>query len=87
VSINNTKTQNPLRYYRLSDFRTIVVSGTTSSSTDTAATFGHNATEVPTWWIVQEGDVYIPRYGMGSDTVIVQSRLASQAFRLLLFFS
>jgi len=60
--------------------------GTTNATVDTATKFRHGKNQVP-WLIVrQEGDVYIPRSGIGPNDVDIRSRTASTPFRVILFF-
>lgn len=74
------------RLLRLSDFRTKELTGTTNSSANTAQVFLHASKEVPAFWLPVEGCVYVPRQGLGPDTVDVRSTKTSETFRVLLFF-
>jgi hypothetical protein len=70
----------------LRDFSTVEVTGTTASVADTAAKFRNSAGVEPFFWFALEGDVYIPRRGLGPTEIDVRSRLTSQPFRILLVF-
>ena len=60
------------------------LAGTTSSTENSSALFRHKLESAPRMWLPLEGDVYIPRNGLGSQKVDVRSRLASEQFKLLL---
>lgn len=70
----------------LTDFRSVVVSGTTNSTADTKSLFRNPSGIAPFMWLPLEGDVYIPLNGLGPTDIDVRSRLTSQSFRLLLFY-
>ena len=70
----------------LRDFRTAEVTGETSGTGDTAARFKNPAGVMPFMWFALEGDVYIPRRGLGPSEIDVRSRLTSQEFRILLVY-
>lgn len=74
------------RLLKLSDFRTKELTGTTASSANAAGVFRHAAKEVPAFWLPVEGAVYVPRQGLGPDTVDIRSTKTSEPFRVLLFF-
>lgn len=71
-------------YVKQKDFRVFEVSGTTHGTANTSRLFRHAQSQVP-WavWIV-EGNVYIPRNGLGPQEIDVRSVASSQAFRILL---
>ncbi len=71
---------------RLDDFEYVEVTGTTNAVADTTSKFPHKVGSAPRFVIVQEGDVYIPRFGIGPNEVDVRSRLTSHPFSILLFF-
>jgi hypothetical protein len=73
-------------FIKLDDFQTVEVSGKTSGTADTKATFRNPAGVAPIFWFALEGDVYIPRRGLGPSELDVRSRLTSQEFRLLLVY-
>lgn len=74
------------QYIVLKDFRNAELTGTTASVGDTQALFRNPVTAMPIFWIVLEGDVYIPRRGISASNVDVRARLASTDFRILFFY-
>jgi hypothetical protein len=75
-----------IKYIRLKDFQSLVVTGTTSATANTTSKFRHGANQVPAYWIVQEGDVFVPRNGADQNIIDVQSAKTSQPFKLLLIY-
>lgn len=71
---------------KLKDFKSVEVTGTTHGTADTQRLFRHGQNALPYAWFVLEGDVYIPRRGVGMNDVDVRSRLTSHEFRILFLF-
>lgn len=74
-------------FIKQKDFRTVEVTGTTSTSTNTRMNFRHGKNEVPWMGLVVEGNAYIARNGLGPNDVDVRSDNASQEFKVVLFFN
>jgi len=70
----------------LDNMNTVTITGTTDSTPDTDKEFRHGRGAVPSLVFYQEGDVYVPRNGLGADTLKVNSRLADQQFKIILVF-
>ena len=68
------------------NFRIQVVEGTTSGSADSSRIFKHNLQQVPKFVNILEGDVYIPKKGLGPKQVDVRSSKTSEAFTIKLIF-
>lgn len=69
------------------DFSTVEVSGVTNATANTASKFLHNKEQVPYMWIVLEGRAYVPRNGASPKDIDVRSTVASEPFRLVLFYN
>lgn len=62
------------------------LTGITNSSADTSKKFLHRRGQAPELVLCQEGEVYIPRHGIGTEDIDVRSRLTSHAFKLILIY-
>ena len=68
------------------NYRGLVLSGTTAATADTAKKFVHNTDRVPKLIWPIEGDVYIPKGGLGPKDIDVRSRLTDHEFTLFIAF-
>jgi hypothetical protein len=68
------------------NFEGIMLEGTTSADPDSEKKFQHNRSKVPKLVWLLEGDVYIPKGGLGPQAVDVRSRLTNHSFKLFISF-
>lgn len=62
------------------------ITGVTDPIVDTNKKFLHRRGQAPSLVLCQEGEVYIPRNGIGTQDIDVRSRLSSHAFKLILIY-
>ena len=62
------------------------LTGFTDPVADTSKKFLHRRGQAPSLVLCQEGEVYIPRNGIGTNDIDVRSRLTSHAFKLILIY-
>lgn len=75
------------RLLKLTDFKTQEVTGTTHGTANTSRKFRHSGGgQVPSFWIVLEGNVYVARNGVGPQDMDVRSTNTNEQFRILAFF-
>jgi hypothetical protein len=73
-------------FIRRDDFYYMYLEGTTNSSADTEQNFIHNGKREPWAWFPLEGNVYVPKEGIGANDIDVRSSNTSENFRILLLF-
>lgn len=67
----------------LDNLKHVELSGVTSSTPNASAVFRHGLKDQPSFVLIVEGDAYVARNGVGSDSVDIRSSRASQPFLAL----
>lgn len=65
------------------NFRAVELTGATSVTADTRATFKHDLGKIPAFWFPLEGRVYVPRNGFTDTELDLRSSETSEEFRIL----
>lgn len=68
----------------IDNFTNQVVAGTTSNTADSVQKFKHSLQSAPRLWLALEGDVYIPKDGIGTGEIDVRSTKAAEPFKIIL---
>jgi len=68
----------------LDNFQNIELKGTTASVADASTKFRHQLKGTPNGWLLKEGDVYVPKGGIGTTTIDVRSSRANEEFTIVL---
>lgn len=65
------------------NMQAVEVTGTTNATADTQSFFPHGLKAVPSFWLVLEGRIYIPRNGVNEEKFDIRSAETAEPFRML----
>ena len=77
------ETATVLTNLSLDNMKYVELTGETHPTPDTENFFRHALGKVPSFCLVQEGRVYVPRYGMTEQEIDIRSAVASEPFRII----